>query len=436
MITEVKLTNFKSFKNETIELGPFSLVLGGNGAGKSNFFDAMRFLRSIGEGRPVRDAIEGHAPPGSLSPTVSGIRGGGAAATHFLSDSTTLALQVVMEVAGRRITYFVEIDARRHRVVNEELRSSGHPGVYVYSTKPETGTLEQRVDSPVLAARFHKSSRGLNPKREFSPTEFILTQFTSRRAESKVNEDEADLVRWELASISPLEVHPEILRKYSPMGSFEMGEHGENFAAAVWRLNFEAEDADHYKDVEESSEASLFGEAAIARRSAVLAWLNQVTPRPITSLQVEFSPTNEVIVSVNEEPYSKPITAPSLSDGTLRFAALALASVGQQGRRTLLIEELENGINPSRIALLISMFEQVVEADKDIQVIASTHSPSILNYATTATSNRAVVIGWDEEENTSRAVLLKNLPGLSQSLETQSLGDLQEEGWIQLAAGL
>lgn len=437
MITRLRLRNFKSFVDEEVAFGPFTFVIGGNGAGKSNLFDALRFLKSIGEGRSVRDAIEGHALPGSFSPTVAGIRGGSSAVTHFEGRSPSFSLEVHIEVDGNHVRYFVEVDSQRHRVMNEELVATEHPDVYVFSTQPETGPLHQSDDSPVIVARFHKRSRGLNPKREFSPSEFILSQFTSRRAESRTNEDVAELVRSQLASIFPLELQPEVLRQYSPLGRFEMGEHGENFAAAVWKLNEDAETLTAVVGGGSNEPFKLIADSAAQnRRDAVLAWLSQVTPRPIVELGTANSPTNEVIVSVREEPFEQVITAPSLSDGTLRFAALALATIGQEGRRTLLIEEIENGINPSRIALLVRMIEQTVAAQEEVQVIASTHSPAVLDYALADTADNAVVVGWDDELKSSRARRLGELPGLHEALKTQSLGDLQEEGWLQLAAGI
>jgi hypothetical protein len=436
MITRLRLRNFKSFVDETAKFGPFTVIVGANGAGKSNLFDALRFLRSIGESRSVRDAIEGHAPPGASSPSVSGIRGGGLAATHFTSRSKIFSIEVDAEKDGATLNYFVEVDVARHRVVNEELRYSRHPGNYVFSTRPDTGPLEQSEESPVLAARFHKASRGLNPRRDFSPHDFILSQFISRRAESRVNEDAADLIRNELASISPLELQPDVLRKYSPLGRFEMGEHGEYFAAAVYKLNSDADDPVDYVEDADGDYNPVYDEDAETRRAAVVQWLSQVTPRPILSLTTQTSPTNEVIVSAVESPYESSVAAPSLSDGTLRFAALALASVGGRGPRILVIEELENGINPSRISLLIRMFEQIVQADPEIQVVASSHSPSILDYASRTTQSGVLVIGWDDEKVTSRVAIVSELPGLKDALKTQSLGELQEEGWLQLSASI
>lgn len=435
MIRSVKLHNFKSFTDAEVSFGNVSIVVGANGAGKSNLFDALRFLKAIGDGRSVRDAIEGHATPLVTTTIVQGVRGGAESIVHFNSKSKEFALTVKLLVDRDVIEYFVRIDAARYRVIQEELKSKKHPGSYVFSTHPETGPLEQDPELPVVVARFYKETRGLNPRREFSPHEFILSQFSSRRAESRLNEAIAEAAREELSSIRPLELRPEVLRQYSPVGRSELGEHGENFAAVVWQLNWEADRARirQRRDADRESQVQ-WGHPAQDRLDAVVSWLSELTPRAISSIGAERSPTGEAIFTVTEEPFDRSIPAPSLSDGTLRFAALALAALGTEGRQTLVIEEIENGINPARLALLIRMLEQATEGSSAVQVITSTHSPSVLQYASKATINSSLVIGWDADGCRSRPVAIKDLPEIEQVLGSTTIADLQTEGWLQQAA--
>jgi len=46
-IKRLKATNFKSFKDLDVSLGPFNVIIGANASGKSNFVDLLRFLRDI-----------------------------------------------------------------------------------------------------------------------------------------------------------------------------------------------------------------------------------------------------------------------------------------------------------------------------------------------------------------------------------------------------
>ncbi|MGQ0719566.1 MAG: AAA family ATPase [Pseudonocardiales bacterium] len=436
MIRKLSLRNFKSFRDATVNFGPVSIVLGSNGAGKSNLFDALRLLRAIGDGRSVREAVDGHISPGASLTTVAGVRGGASTATHFMSTSDVFELDVELLVDKEIIRYAVQVDAKKRTIRNEWLSSNMHPGPYVYNTRPGTDPLEQDPDSPVVTARFYKETRGRNPRRDFSPNEFILSQFVSRRAESRLNEVVADRVRDEFESLRPLELRPEVLRQYSTLGRTELGEHGENFAAVVWQLLEDTKPVRQRRRRPNGEVETVVwrDDDAVARLASINEWLAELTPRPVVSIEIESAPTGEVIFAVHEEPFETRVAAPSLSDGTLRFAALALATVGAKGRQTLVIEELENGINPARLSLLVKMIEQAAHADGEVQVIASTHSPAVLDYADQETINDSIVIGWDHEKMASRPVSVARLPSLAEAMGERTLGELQAEGWLQLAA--
>ncbi|WP_299053686.1 ATP-binding protein [uncultured Nocardioides sp.] len=439
MILSIEVDNFKTLRSARVDFGRMTMILGANGAGKSNLFDALRFLKAVGDGRSVRDAIEGHASPSLVSSIVSGVRGGGAAVSNFMSDSREFSIRARVWVDGQTLTYYVRVDAERYRVVQEELRATEHPGTYVYSTQPETGAIEQDPESPVVVARFHKATRGINPRRDFSPYDFILSQFVSRRAESRVNEEAAHLVRAEFASIGLLELRPEVLRQYSPLGRTDLGEHGENFAAVVWQLVNDATRRVLVRRTNDQGEEAIVTQtgkrAARESLAAINAWLNELSPVPIDSVTTVQAPTGEAIFAIREAEMQKEIAAPSLSDGTLRFAALALAAVGSSGRHTLVVEELENGISPARLSLLVQMLEQTTEAsDGQLQVIASTHSPTLLDFASPRTIDDSVIFGWDPDEMASKPIAISKIPALREGLKDRTLGDLQEEGWLQFAA--
>lgn len=436
MLTRVELTNFKSFRQATVDLSPFTLVLGENGAGKSNLFDALRFLSAMGSGASVRDAIEGHTSASPREEPVAGIRGGSREIVHFLSDSTEFELACRFVIDGETLDYWVAIDAARYEVIGEELTSSRHAGPYVYSTRPRTNPLQQERGGPTLTARFYKRTQGPNPKREFARHRALLWQFRDRQAESLANERVASLVRSELATLMPLELRPEVLRRYSSIGSTDLGEHGENFASLVWLVKRLAEGNG---DGIDGDEAAGGGESAAAVKDAVnaiVAWLGELTPHPITEIDTEESPTTEVIFAAREAPFDRLITARSLSDGTLRFAALAFATLALPWqRRTLVIDELENGINPARVELLVRLLEENAGDRSLLQVIASTHSPAVLDVVSIETLGDAVAIGWDMEERTSRAVRLANVPDFQRIVSRVDPGELQSEGWFTYAAG-
>ncbi len=64
MITSIRLVNFKNFADETLRVGPFTVIVGANASGKSNIRDAFRFLCGIGRGYTLAEIIGGKYGPG------------------------------------------------------------------------------------------------------------------------------------------------------------------------------------------------------------------------------------------------------------------------------------------------------------------------------------------------------------------------------------
>src|SRR5689334_8151130 len=57
MITRIEIDGFKSFHEFKLELSPFQVIIGGNGSGKSNLFDALRLLSRLAR-MPVNEAFQ------------------------------------------------------------------------------------------------------------------------------------------------------------------------------------------------------------------------------------------------------------------------------------------------------------------------------------------------------------------------------------------
>jgi predicted ATPase len=79
--------------------------------------------------------------------------------------------------------------------------------------------------------------------------------------------------------------------------------------------------------------------------------------------------------------------ARSLSDGTLRFLALAVLEQDSAGSGLICLEEPENGIHPKRIPAILQLLEDIaVDVEEPVgidnplrQVIVNTHSPVVVN---------------------------------------------------------
>lgn len=58
MITRLELDGFKTFQDFKLELAPFQVIVGSNGAGKSNLVDALRLLSRLADA-DLRSAFQG-----------------------------------------------------------------------------------------------------------------------------------------------------------------------------------------------------------------------------------------------------------------------------------------------------------------------------------------------------------------------------------------
>ena len=77
--------------------------------------------------------------------------------------------------------------------------------------------------------------------------------------------------------------------------------------------------------------------------------------------------------------------ARALSDGTLRFLALAVLGLDPEAQGLICLEEPENGIHPERIAAMLRLLQDIaIDTSRPVgpdnplrQVIINTHSPSV-----------------------------------------------------------
>jgi predicted ATPase len=123
----------------------------------------------------------------------------------------------------------------------------------------------------------------------------------------------------------------------------------------------------------------------------------------------------------------RPVPARLMSDGTLRFLAIAAAmldtptdgSTADAGR-LLVIEELENGLHPSQAALLLSRLKDAA-AQRRVQTIATTHSTAILD-ALTGKDHESVVVSSRDANGWSRVTRLTDFPDYFEVVGRHSLG--------------
>jgi predicted ATPase len=117
----------------------------------------------------------------------------------------------------------------------------------------------------------------------------------------------------------------------------------------------------------------------------------------------------------------------------LRFAALTAAFFQPDMPQTMVLEEIENGIHPSRLRLLVELLKARSSKDRP-QVMASTHSPVIVDWLTSEDLDHCFLCRHDEETGVSLVKPLSSLPRLKEIVKQQPAGELFIEGWMENSA--
>lgn len=74
----------------------------------------------------------------------------------------------------------------------------------------------------------------------------------------------------------------------------------------------------------------------------------------------------------------QPVDARGMSDGTLRFIAIVVALLTVAPYSLLLIEEVDNGLHPSRAKELVDMLKDL-SRQRQVDVLCTTHNPVLLD---------------------------------------------------------
>jgi len=403
MITSFKIENFKSLREVELNLGPLNIFIGTNASGKSNVFDAFRILQGIGNGFTLAEILDGK-PRSSTSEIWEPIRGGSAKATFASGSDPRIRLEVRVKTSRPELKeahYCIGFDAAKGRLTEEWLSSEGD----IYDSRE----IQRLTTDPVFEVKYYQGKKGRQPHLRFEPSSPVLTQLPKKAGKVvKVDAETANCLAELFANMQRLDPSPSLLRAYSQAQRIlRMGERGENFAALVRTICTEEKTKDAY-----------------------LAWLRQLRPAEVDDVGTLSGAIGDTLFMLREG--GKEFAAPVLSDGTLRFAAIAAAFFQPDMPALLTLEEIENGIHASRLRLLVELLRNRTQ-ERTTQVIVTTHSPIVLAWLNEEEYAHTFFCKRDEETGESRICPLAEIPKFEEVVKRQPIGDLFAEGWMEAA---
>jgi predicted ATPase len=394
MLTRLEIRGFKNLVDVKVNLGPVNYIAGPNAAGKSNIFDAIHLLSLLAD-KPFSEAAQQ-------------VRGG--AQLHDLftvggENRIEFGCEVLIPRAGT--DDFGQPAKATHTWLRYELvlgleEHSARPGIARIKLEREqlshlTNDLAQARlgfshDMAWQASVIHSSERQLplitthddhvrlHPDRVHgktngngsgdAPLEFLAERLPRTVLSSAQNADEhrtAVLLRQEMRRWRQLQLDPSQLRKPDDFQSPAfIATSGAHLAATLYR-------------VASTSEQPTSVYAGVSNRLAELI-------QGVDTLRVHRDEGRQLLTLVMRDRHGVELPASSLSDGTLRFLALAVMEADPDATGLLLVEEPENGLHPQRVeAMLRLLNDMAVDPHEPVgddnslrQVIVSTHSPVVI----------------------------------------------------------
>jgi predicted ATPase len=390
MLTRLRVQGFKNLLDLDVRFGPFTCIAGRNAVGKSNLFDAIRFLHLLTR-HPFMEAVKllretkGRAPePRSLFTAFGSFRAplmrftaemiigrevqddfGVKAEAAISSLRYVVAFRLVNDGGAGRLELAEE---RLQPIKQEEARRSlGFPSRKAFKDSAIQGrrvgdfisTLEQEDGGPQI--KVHQEGHGGKTVPAPKSSRTVLGGMASSDFPTIL------AVHREMESWSTLLLEPSAMRAPSFYADPQLIDpRGANLPAALERLRRS-----------ESKPGQVYAELA-NRLSALIDDIYEVRIK-----DDERTETLTLEVRGRDGVFHP---ASSLSDGTLRFLVLATLGLDPEARGVLCLEEPENGIHPERIPAMVRLLRDIAidpayatgEDNPLRQVMVNTHSPLVV----------------------------------------------------------
>ncbi len=411
MLKEITLKNWKSFNESTLYIDPITALIGPNASGKSNALDALTFLNRLASGLNVTSILQGDA-------NIQGLRGGlewsckkpgkrftiGVLSQEKEDERTEYRYEVEIEVGNK----YALIRSESLRRIKYRPRTKKNPyTIWLFRTdKCEDG-------APSIIARLYNEKQG----KPFpsSRTNAILYQLSTQKQRQEIMAGVKQMIN-DLKSLFILDPIPSHMRDYQPL-SDQLLPDASNIAGVLAALN------DQKKDAVEKTLSTYIKSLPEKDISRVYAETVGKFGRDAMLYCDEHWGENNAL---------HPVDARGLSDGTLRFLGILTALLTRPDGSLLVVEEIDNGLHPSRSSLLLKMLKDI-GIKRNVDILFTTHNPALLDAMGPEMMPFITVSHRSEPGGFSELTLLEDLKQLPKLLAAGSIGKLSSQGRIEVA---
>ena len=408
MLTRLEASGFKNLVDFHLEFGPYTCIAGPNGVGKSNVFDAIRFLALLAE-HTINDAARSIrvAPSNDNTGDLSGIFfGHESAAGTAPGQVRRFKLAAEMIVAPEVSDDF----GRPAKVTSSFLRYE--VGFRYEEPSSDAGpfgglVLEQEELRPLTVGQAHRHLRFPHSKANFRNRvvynrrysgPYIDTEEWNGQKVIVVHQDGGSRGRGQSApaqgamrtivGTENTTATPTILAARQEMLSWRtlaLEPMAMRRPDAYTQQPGIGSDGAHIPATLQQAGTATSGTTTEQALAAIASRLSDLVP--VTAVRVRRDDVRQLLSLELEERSGLRLPAHSVSDGTLRFLALAALAEGSEESVVFCMEEPENGIHPDNLkAMNLLLHDIAVDPDEPVgegnplrQVVVATHSPYLLH---------------------------------------------------------
>lgn len=324
MIRKVSFRNFKAYRSLDMELEPFTVLVGPNASGKTTLLDGLHQLSSYapwmenpGHNFPVPKSIQSF---GATAPVELAIEG------KWLDTEGSARL----------------VSSQSESVLAEE---QGSLGFSISGRWNGKSFPPPKVDP-----------NWVGPERSYSPPLSVLRAALGSTA----------VLRFEPRRLAEASYSNDPIPRLSPDGA--------GLASVLAHLKLSQD------EVFEQIELALRQVVPAVKRIRIeraevrdpMHWARGTSPEPEPRLW-----GNQVLLDMRG---AKGVHADGAGEGTLMVLALLTVLMGPTQPRLVLLDDIELSLHPAAQAKLIEVLRAIQKRDPELQIVATSHSPFILNY--------------------------------------------------------
>ena len=403
MLTSFAVERFKSYKQEsTLHLAPLTVLIGANASGKSNVVEALRLLSWIAHGNKL----------GAISHTVQGdqaIRGTVKDLVFRRRRTFQLSCRTT-HPQWNRYSVCLSRDGDDELLIADERLTGADQAMPLFQIA------ESREEVGDVRVAYNNFARGgRKPHVTCNNQMSLLAQLQSpalfgkhhRKSRQTIPTVASEYLAW-MSNVVFLDPRPSLMRGYSFQTDDELDGSGANLSGVLYGLCRKK-----------------------GRKQQILNLVKALPEQDINEIGFIETPRNEAMVTLTETFGGRRTTydATLLSDGTLRVLAIGAALLTAPKGSLVVIEEIDNGVHPSRAGALVEHILEIAKS-RDLRVLLSSHNPALLDATPDEAIGDVVFCYRDEQTGASRLTRLADIPAYPELVAQAPLGRLMTRGAI------